>query len=177
MDSAGNIYAADAGTKTLYRFNASGTQTLAIPPTNATPNFSALFGIAVDGAGNIYAADDGTKTLYRFNASGTQTLAIPHQRHPQPLGPGGDRGGRCREHLRLRRHHQDLVPVQCQRHPDPGHPPTSATPNLVTPEGIAVDSAGNIYASDTTTSTLYRFCTTNAALAPTPTPVTPKFTG
>ena len=52
-------------------------QTLAIPPTSATPNLSDPAGIAVDGAGNIYAADGITKTLYRFNASGTQTLAIP----------------------------------------------------------------------------------------------------
>ncbi|HEU5301946.1 MAG TPA: NHL repeat-containing protein, partial [Acidimicrobiia bacterium] len=77
VDAAGNIYTADTVTDTVYRFNASGTQTLAIPATDATPTLSAPVGVAVDAAGNIYTADAVTDTVYRFDASGTQTLAIP----------------------------------------------------------------------------------------------------
>ncbi len=36
-------------------------------------------------------------------------------------------------------------------------PAVNATPNLVEPEGIAVDGAGNIYVGDIHTSTVYRF--------------------
>ena len=76
VDAAGNIYTADSDTQTVYRFNASGTQTLAIPATDATPTLSAPVGVAVDAAGNIYTADPVTAKVYRFDASGTQTLAI-----------------------------------------------------------------------------------------------------
>jgi outer membrane protein assembly factor BamB len=47
---------------------------------------------------------------------------------------------------------QTTCPAQTQ-----AIPPTSASPNLLAPAGIAVDGAGNIYASDETTHTLYRF--------------------
>ena len=52
----------------MYRFDASGTQTLIINSGNHPPSpaFSAPDGVAVDAAGNIYAADPGSDTVYRF---------------------------------------------------------------------------------------------------------------
>jgi hypothetical protein len=63
VDSAGNIYTANAGTVTLYQFNSSGTQTLTIAASCATPNLVNPDGIA---AGSVNASDIGTDTLYRF---------------------------------------------------------------------------------------------------------------
>jgi streptogramin lyase len=70
VDGAGNIYASDFQTNTVYRFNSLGAQTLAIPPPNANPNFMSPRGIGVDSSGSIYVADAVNKAVYVFNAGG-----------------------------------------------------------------------------------------------------------
>src|SRR5947208_2838604 len=52
-------------------------QTLAIPATAATPNYSDPFATAVDSSGNIYVADATTNYIHKFDSSGTEVMAIP----------------------------------------------------------------------------------------------------
>src|SRR5688572_9957976 len=52
VDSSGNIYAGDPISDTVYRFDSSGTQTLAIDETSPTPDFFRPGAVAVDGSGN-----------------------------------------------------------------------------------------------------------------------------
>lgn len=85
VDTAGNIYVADyaANRDSIYRFDASGNQTLFIGPNDFTPpvNGGVGFGhgvrrVAVDPAGNIYVgvANSG---IFRFDPTGAQTFFIP----------------------------------------------------------------------------------------------------
>jgi uncharacterized repeat protein (TIGR01451 family) len=80
VDGSGNIYVADYGNGTVYRFDAEGNQTLTIdngslvePPD---PAFVTPAGVAADERGNIFVADDASHTVYGFDADGNQTLTI-----------------------------------------------------------------------------------------------------
>jgi DNA-binding beta-propeller fold protein YncE len=57
-------------------------------------------------------------------------------------------------------------------------PETAATPNFDIPEGVAVDGSANIYATDLTTNTVYKFDAAGSqVLAIPPTAATPNLLG
>ena len=122
IDSAGNLYIADASNNRIRKITPSGlTSTVAGngspgfsgdggPATSASLNFPT--GVAVDGAGNIYIADADNNLIRKVSTGGTiQTVA--------GNGVAGNSGA------------------------GDGGPATSAPLNA--PHAIAVDSTGNLY--------------------------------
>jgi sugar lactone lactonase YvrE len=182
VDGAGNIYVADE-TGTAYRFDSSGTQTLAILSTGATPNLATPFGIAAAPDGSyFYVADMTTNVIHKFNAAGAEigsiapTAATPNLSDPQTLAL--DSLGNLYVAVR------DTNGVNVF---DPSGvqilfiAPTVATPNMSETEGVAVGAIGTVYASTEGEPTgIYGFCTgitAPPAPAPTPVAVQPAFTG
>jgi sugar lactone lactonase YvrE len=124
IDSAGNLYIADAGNNVIRKINASGIITTVAgnnaegysgdngAATNAT--LYTPTGVAVDSTGNLYIADSNNQRIRRVNASGTITTIAGDG----TAGYTGDNG-----------------------------PATSATLNK--PAAVVVDSTGNLYIADT----------------------------
>jgi sugar lactone lactonase YvrE len=109
-DGSGNIYIADTSNSVIRKVDALGTIT-----TFATdPTISELVSLATDGAGNVYSADDGACVIRKITPSG----AISVVAGDFTCGYNGD-----------------------------GIAATNA--ELNTAYGVAVDSKGNIYISDT----------------------------
>jgi sugar lactone lactonase YvrE len=172
-DAAGNVYTADAIAKRLYRFNSLGTLTLTILATAATPNLLEPEGIAVDSTGNIYTSDILSHTLYEFSSTGTQTLAIPSTaatpnfRTPQMIAVDATGNIYTADSNIFPPASRTLYEFTSTGTQTLSIPSTAASPNLVTPFGIAADTSGNIYATDNGTKTpatpnvkFYRFSPT-----------------
>ena len=131
VDKAGNIYIADAIFNFIRKVNAQGIistfaggNLVALgddgPATNARLDFGPAThaGLAVDAAGNLYIADTGDMRVRKVDAA-TGTITTVAG-NSTTLGLGGFSGD--------------------------GGPATSAALN--SPDGVALDSAGNIYIAD-----------------------------
>src|ERR1017187_6806789 len=127
VDSAGNLYIADSGNNRIRKVSNGVITTVA---GNGTQGFSGdngpatsaeladPEGVAVDPAGNLYIADSGNQRIRRVSNGVITTVAGNGGCGSSGCGFSGDNG-----------------------------PATSA--HLSNAEGIAVDSAGNLYIADT----------------------------
>ena len=127
MDSAGNIYVADAGNDTIRKITPAGVvSTLAGSPgqagsadgTGSAARFNSPEGVAVDSAGNVYVADTGNDTIRMITPAGVVTTLAGTP------GKAGSNDG------------------------------AGSAALFNSPEGVAVDSAGNIYVADTGNDTI-----------------------
>jgi hypothetical protein len=72
VDSAGNIYVADAVANVVRKFSSTGTPSGTIGSSGAGDGqFSGPVGIAIDSANNLYVADSGNNRIQKFNSAGT----------------------------------------------------------------------------------------------------------
>jgi len=134
VDAAGNVYFTDSGLGLVIRVdNATGEITVIAggggdmmpddgdPPTSLT--LDTPEGIAVDATGNVYFTDSGLGLVIRVDVDEDEVTGDIVTGNTNVIAGGGG----------------DTVP-------DDGDPATSLT--LDTPEGIAVDAAGNVYFTD-----------------------------
>jgi sugar lactone lactonase YvrE len=121
VDSAGNVYVADWGNSTIRKITPSGVVSTfaglarssgSADGAGSDARFGFPKGVAVDSAGNVYVADSGNDTIRKITPSGVvSTLA------GSASGSGSDDG-------------------------------TGSAARFYSPEGVAVDSAGNVYVAD-----------------------------
>jgi hypothetical protein len=123
VDSAGNVYAADAYNGTIRKITPAGVVTTlagtagvrvsgSTDGTGAAAGFDRPAGVAVDGAGNVYVADFGNETVRKITAAGVVTTLAG------TAGVTGSTDG------------------------------TGAAARFNSPRGVAVDGAGNVYVAD-----------------------------
>ncbi|MBX3014394.1 MAG: hypothetical protein KF832_22925 [Caldilineaceae bacterium] len=129
VDSAGNLYIADAWNNRVRKVDVNGVITTVAgngildfnndegPATSVS--FYAPSDVAVDSAGNLYIADSGNSTIRKVDTNGIITTVAGNGE----AGVSGD-----------------------------GEP--AASVSLVGPVSVAVDSAGNLYIADNSTSTI-----------------------
>ena len=128
VDSAGNVYVADAGANTIRRVTAAGVVTTiagaagvagSVDGIGTAAQFNAPQGIAVDSAGDIYVADTNNSTIRKIAASNHQVSTFAGN-----AGAAGSGNG------------------------------TGSGAHFNYPVGLAIDTAGNIYVADFDNSTI-----------------------
>jgi hypothetical protein len=131
VDSAGNIYVADQSNNRIRRFTVGGNITTVAgsgvqgfggdggAATSAQLNHPAS--VAVDGSGNIYIADTGNSRIRKVTGSTISTFAGKGYFIPPSSGVSGYSGENV----------------------------AATTARLNQPQGVSVDTAGNVYIADT----------------------------
>ncbi len=129
VDSAGNVYVADAKNFTIRKITASGVTTTyagaasqlgATDGPAASARFFLPYGVAADASGNVYVADGGNHVIRKISAAGVvSTLAGTAQQSGFVNGTG-------------------------------------AAARFNTPWGLAVDGSGNVYVADSENNAIRR---------------------
>jgi uncharacterized protein (TIGR03437 family) len=162
VDSVGNIYIADKQNSRVRRVSRDGTITTIAGDGNygfsgdggaaTSASLSQPTGVAVDSAGNIYIADDQNSRIRRISPDGTITTVVYGSIYA-PQGVAVDSAGNLYVadfHCQIWKASGSTITTvagngNCSFSGD-GGPATSAS--LYQPEGVAVDSADNLYIAD-----------------------------
>lgn len=176
-DSAGNVYVADTHNQTIRKITSGGVVTTlaglagavgSADGTGSAARFSYPGGVAVDGAGNVYVADQSNNTIRKITAGGVVTTLAGSAGQP---GSADGTGSAARFNL------PQSVAVDSAgniyvadtsnhtiRKVTPGGTVTTLAGSagnsgstdgngnnarFNNPNGVAVDSAGNVYVGDT----------------------------
>ncbi|HEX4232631.1 MAG TPA: SMP-30/gluconolactonase/LRE family protein [Bryobacteraceae bacterium] len=177
VTSSGTLYIADSGNSRVRQVTSSGTiSTVAGNGAYAGSGNAALVnpaGVALDSAGNLYIADEGTNTIRKLSPAGTISTiggtavygysgdgaAATAAKFAYPAGIAVDTSGNVyvvdSYNSRVRKIATNgLVTTVAgngrQGYSGNGSAATSAELNF--PQGIAVDSAGNLFIADTNNS-------------------------
>jgi sugar lactone lactonase YvrE len=181
-DSQGNFYVADPGNQTIRKVTPAGVvSTLAGKGSNfgsadgsgASARFNSPSDCAVDSAGNIYVADTGNHTIRKVTPGGTVTTFAGKAgvagaadgpagaaTFNQPFGVAVDQSGNvyvadtANSTIRKISPTGDVVTLAGFAGVTGSSDGTGDVARFRTPAGIAVDSAGTIYVSDTGNNTI-----------------------
>ncbi|MEZ4364381.1 MAG: NHL repeat-containing protein [Kofleriaceae bacterium] len=179
VDSAGNVYVADQGNSTIRKVTAAGVVTTlagtagmpgSADGTGAEARFSAPMGVAVDSAGNVYVAE-GTSTIRKVTAAGVVTTLAgtagmqgsadgtgAAARFSRPTGVAVDSAGNVyvadQNNFTIRKVTAagvvtTLAGTAGMQGSADG---TGAAARFSGSSGVAVDSAGNVYVAEGTST-------------------------
>jgi len=158
VDAAGNIYVADSGNHAIRKISTDGSVTTlagvmgAAGNTNATGSsarFRSPQGIAVDGNGTVYVADTGNQLIRRITSSGTvSTFAgAAFTGSASPLGGRASFTGSA---------HAAFIGSADSTNLPASVDGSATTARFSYPTDIAIDSAGNLYVTDSGTEKIRR---------------------
>jgi sugar lactone lactonase YvrE len=176
VDNAGNIYVADQYNNTIRKVTAAGVVTTlagaagtygSADGTGAAARFDSPRGVAVDSAGNVYVADSRNYTIRKVTAAGVVTTLAgvagmygsadgtgAAVRFNWPVGVAVDSAGNVyvAEHGNATIRKVTATGVVTTLAGTAGlsgsADGTGAAARFYWPDGVAVDSAGNVYVAD-----------------------------
>ncbi|MGA7618387.1 NHL repeat-containing protein [Candidatus Binatus sp.] len=181
LDSSGKIYVADENAASVFVFSALGSSTglldvaaIATISTTMTTGLVSPRGIGLDSIGNIYVADDGsyaneyTASVFVYpagsngNVAPIASISGSSTRLVEPAGIALDYGGNIyvaddgylsapvpipsKVFVYAAGSNGNVAPIATIRGPDTG---------LYSPEGVTLDSKGNIYVADADAASVF----------------------
>jgi len=182
VDGAGNLYVADAGNNTIRKVTSAGVVTTlagsagqsgSTDGTNNLARFSYPFGVTVDSTGNVYATDTFNSTIRKISALGVVTTLAGSAgqfgsadgtgnsaRFLAPAGLSVDYAGNIyvadtgNSTLRKITALGVVTTLAGGVGQSGSVDDISSTARYFSPNGVAVDGAGNLYVADTGNSTI-----------------------
>jgi sugar lactone lactonase YvrE len=176
VDGAGNVYVADSGNSTIRKISPVAVVTTWAGPghlggaadgTGSTARFDHPYGVAVDGVGNVFVADSGNNTIRMVTPAGvTTTLAgLAGQtgssdgvgttaRFNSPCGVAVDGAGNVyvadSGNYTIRKITADgaVTTMAGSARLQGSADGAGSGARFFAPDGVAVDSAGNVYVAD-----------------------------
>ena len=192
VDSTGNVYVGDSGNNTLRKVTPAASVTtlagLAAPPgsvdgSGSAARFSIPTGVVVDGAGNVYVGDTANHTIRKISPAGAvSTFAGRAQvsgsangsgsdaRFYSPEGLAADAAGNIyvadtSNHTIRKITPDGTVSTFAGQANNGGHlDGIGPAAQFLYPEGVAVDSAGNVYVADSGNDTIRKISPTGAVI-------------
>jgi sugar lactone lactonase YvrE len=148
IDNSGNIYVADAKTKSLLKFAASAVTQGASAVSTALATFTSPGPVAVDSRGFVYVADTLTGLITQISPTGAVT-ALPFK-FTSPAGMAVDALNNVYVSDASTKAVYQLSPIT-------GAQITLATSALISPAGLAIDPNDNLLITDPGAPAIYRF--------------------
>ncbi len=150
FDGVGNLYADSSLENTIEKFTTNGTASVFASIGLANPR-----GLAFDGAGNLYAVNLDATTIEKFDASGTPTVfASTGLNGPFGVALAVDGAGNLYAELNNTIKKFATNGTSLLFASDPGDGSV-----LSNPQGMAFDSAGNLYVANLDSGTIEEFDT------------------
>jgi sugar lactone lactonase YvrE len=167
-DNAGNVFVTDTNNHTIRKITSAGVVTTLAglagnsgntDATGTNARFNSPTGITVDGPGNLYVADTDNNTIRKVTAGGVVTTLATGFNHPSDVAADGagnlfvaDAGNNTIRKIIISTGAVSLVAGQAgSRGSADG---TGSAARFSSPEGVAVDSSGNLYVADTNNQTI-----------------------
>jgi serine/threonine protein kinase, bacterial len=149
VDSAGNVYVADAGNNRIRKVTSGGVVTTLAGSgehgitdgAGSVASFDGPNGVAVDSAGNVYVADRNNNQIRRVTSGGVVTSL------------NGNVAGQCGF---------ENGPGLCLFKDDT----VTLGSSFWDPEGVAADNAGNVYVADTGNNAIRRIASGGVVTTP-----------
>ena len=166
-----DLYVADTDNNKIQKFTSSGTYVYTLTPGPTPGAFSSPRDVATEATGKFYVADTGNSRIVKFDSAGIFTWAVglptPTPGGPTPL-PGSVAapfGITVASDNKI--YVADVGFHRIQRFDangnyeaswgEYGSADSSVIPQLDTPQGMAIDTYGNIYVADTGNNRVQRF--------------------
>jgi streptogramin lyase len=182
VDRAGNLYVADSGNNTIRKITPEGTVSTLAGQAGQAGNTDGVgedarfwepFGVAVDSAGSVYVADYRNDTIRRITPEGIVSTLAGQAGQPgsvdgvggtarfnAPTGVAVDRAGNVyvadnvNDTIRKITPEGTVSTLAGQAHLAGSVDGVGPMARFNDPEGVAVDSAGNVYVADTGNDTV-----------------------
>ena len=182
VDSAGNVYVADTGNDTIRKITPAGVVTTlagtagqfgSADGTGSAARFEFPEGVAVDSAGNVYVADTINDTIRKITPAGVVTTLADMAgqvgsadgtgsaaRFDYPTGVAVDSAGNVyvaddgNDTIRKITPAGVVTTLAGMAGQVGSADGTGSAARFAYPEGVAVDSAGNVYVADTGNDTI-----------------------
>ncbi|MBI3418144.1 MAG: hypothetical protein HY043_22880 [Verrucomicrobia bacterium] len=183
VDSEGNIYVADSENHTIRKVTSAGLVTTlaglagsngSADGTGSAAQFNYPSSVAVDSAGNVYVADSGNNTIRKVTLAGVVTTLAglagnvgsedgtgSDARFHHPGGVAMDNAGNvyvvgevCYSTIRKVTPAGEVTTLAGRAFSYGSADGTGSDARFYYPEGVAVDSAGNVYVADSRNNTI-----------------------